>query len=133
GYDMNVGPTRYVVNSGGTTRELALPPSINTLSSLDNAGRVVGAYGSVSPNASGTQPFVLSGDTFTQLPVPSGLQGWAFDSNTAGQVVGARWRVLSIRDGGESVARIWEPNGTVTEIAPPAGWGNTSATLINER
>ena len=57
----------------------------------------------------------------------------AFDSNAAGQVVGARWRVLSIRDGGESVARIWQPDGSVTEIAPPAGRGNSTASAINDR
>ena len=131
GYYMNDTSTRYVVNSGGTVRELVWPTETYTVAdSIDNAGRVVGWY---SAPARGAQPFVLSGDAFTQLPVPAGLQGWAFDSNTAGQVAGARWRVLSIRDTGESVARIWQPDGSVTEIAPPAGWGNTAAYTINER
>ena len=128
-YYMNDAHTRHFVNSGGAPRELVLPDTYVSTESLDNAGRVVGWYSS----ASGTRPFVLSGDAFTELPVPAGLQGWAFDSNSAGQVAGARWRVLSIRDGGESVARIWQPDGTVTEIAPPAGWDETAAFAINDR
>ena len=116
GYGMNDTSTRYVVNSGGTPRELVWPTETYRVPvSLDNAGRVVG-WGF-------TGPFVLSGDVYTQLP-----GGRAFDSNTAGQVAGTR-----SGGGDKEVARIWHPDGSVTDIVPSAGWGNSAAYAINER
>ena len=122
---------RPYVYLNGVLRPVGLPERYASGNVLDinNLGRAAGtAFG-----PTGGTPYVYADGVLTLLDLPPAATagGGALAINDRGQVLGS----YSVESGGSrrlSRATLWS-NGTMTEIAPPAGFIETNGVDINER
>jgi probable HAF family extracellular repeat protein len=114
----------------GVLSPIALPQGFTRGSALDVNN--LGQFAGTALGPSGNVPYVYSNGVVTPLDLPPAATagGGALVINDRGQVLGS----YSVESGVSrrlSRAVLWS-NGTMTEIAPPAGFIETNAVDINE-